>query len=186
MTGEEQSAMTIQPRLIRTGREADGTSVVVTDRAADRIVVGAIPGSEFYLLWGTEDGGATVGAGPREPTLLPFFPGPGGTRVLFARYAPESSAPTDPGDPDQLAAEADRTLPGLLDVLEPDGMHATDTVDYGICLEGELYLEVDGGKEVRLTPGTCVVQLGTRHTWHNRGDQPALMCFVGIGATRES
>jgi hypothetical protein len=176
----------IEPRLIVADHRPDGTSTVVTDRPGEPIVVDAIPGSEFFLMWGTEDGGATVGTPSAEPKLLPFFPGPGGTRLLFARYAPASvtdSAPP-PGDPERLAAEAERKLPGLMEVLEPDGMHDTDTVDYGICLEGELYLETGDGRNVRLTPGTCVVQLGTRHTWHNRSDKPALMCFVGIGATR--
>ena len=49
-----------------------------------------------------------------------------------------------------------------------------------------MYLELDDGKAVHLTPGTCVVQRGTRHAWHNRGDRPALMMFVLIGANRNS
>jgi uncharacterized cupin superfamily protein len=63
-------------------------------------------------------------------------------------------------------------------VFEPDnpGMHTTDSVDYGICLEGEMHLELDNGQEIRLTPGACVVQQGTRHAWHNRSEKPALMC----------
>jgi len=56
--------------------------------------------------------------------------------------------------------------------------------DYAICLEGELCLELDNGAEVTLTPGTCVVQLGTRHRWENKSDRPALMCYVQIGAVR--
>jgi hypothetical protein len=180
--------MSIEPRLIVTGRDADGRSVFVADEPGDPISVGAVPGSEFHMLWGTEDGGATVGAEPAEPKLWPFFPGAGGTRVLFLRWAPESAAPTEVGDPDALAAEAAEKLPGLMDVFEPDapGMHTTDSIDYGICLEGELYLELDDGEEVRLTPGACVVQRGTRHAWHNRSDRPALMCYVLIGAERSS
>lgn len=180
--------MAIQPRLVVTGREADGTSVFVADRAGDPITVGAIPGSEFYMLWGTEDGTATVGTGSRRPTLWPFFPGTGGTRAVFLRWAPASSVPEELGDPGELAAEAEEKLPGLMEKFEPDnpGMHTTDTVDYGICLEGELHLELDNGEEVRLTPGACVVQQGTRHAWHNRSDRPALMCYVIIGADRDS
>lgn len=178
--------MTIQPRLIVTGREADGKSVFVTDEPGDPISVGAIPGSEFFMLWGTPDGTPTVGATPEQPTLWPFFPGTGGTRILFLRWAPESSAPEELGDPDALGAEAAEKLPGLMDVFEPDapGMHTTDSIDYGICLEGELHLELDDGKEVTLTPGACVVQRGTRHAWHNRSDRPALMCYVLVGAER--
>ncbi|WP_369171301.1 cupin domain-containing protein [Streptomyces sp. R28] len=179
--------MTLQPRLVVAARTADGTSVVAADEPVPATSVGAWPGSRFYLAWGTEDGGARVGNGLPEPKTLPFFPGNGGTRLLFARYEPEASAPEPAGDPDELAAEVEERLPGLLDVFEPgdSGMHTTDTLDYGICLEGELHLELDDGKEVLITPGTCVVQLGTRHTWHNRGTTAALMCFVGIGAERD-
>jgi quercetin dioxygenase-like cupin family protein len=181
--------LAIQPRLIVTGCGTGGASEIVSDRPAAPITVGAVPGLEFYLLWGTEDGGATVGTKPQEPKILPFFPATGGTRLLFARYAPAFSVPEPVGDPDELAAEVAERLPGLMDPFKPgddSGMHVTDTVDYCICIEGELWLELDEGKEVRLTPGTCVVQQGTRHAWHNRDDKPALMCFVGIGAVRES
>jgi hypothetical protein len=85
--------MTIEPRLVVTGRDADGTSVFVTDRPADPTTIAAFPGT-FYLMWGTDDGGATVGTRPREPKTAPFFPGPGGTRALFLRFAPHSSEPT--------------------------------------------------------------------------------------------
>jgi len=57
-------------------------------------------------------------------------------------------------------------------------------VDYAICLEGELCLTLDNGAERTLTPGACVIQLGTRHAWKNKSDRPALMCYVQIGAVR--
>lgn len=65
-------------------------------------------------------------------------------------------------------------------------MHTSDTVDYGLLLEGEMWMEVDDGKEIRLEPGTCVVQRGTRHAWSNRSDAPALMMFVLVGGRRGS
>jgi mannose-6-phosphate isomerase-like protein (cupin superfamily) len=102
------------------------------------------------------------------------------------RSAPRSDEPQPTPDPAAIAAEIDEKLPGLLDPFEDDGdgMHTTDTVDYGICLEGELCLRLDDDEEFTLTPGTCVVQLGTRHAWKNRSDRPALMCYVQIGAAR--
>ncbi|WP_058041408.1 cupin domain-containing protein [Streptomyces roseifaciens] len=179
--------MTLQPRLVVAARTEDGTSVAAVDRPVPPVAVGAWPGSRFYLAWGSEDGGARVGNGMPAPVTLPFFPGPGGTRLLFARYEAQFTTPVPVGDPDELAAEAEEKLPGLLDVFEPGGspLHTTDTLDYGICLQGELHLELDDGREVLITPGTCVVQLGTRHAWHNRGTEAALMCFVGIGADRD-
>ncbi|MBJ7356506.1 cupin domain-containing protein [Nocardioides sp.] len=178
--------MPAQPRLIVTGHTPEGDAVFVEDRLPEAVNVQALPGADFFLLWGTPDGGARVGEQAPEPVLRPYFPGVGGSRALFLRWAPHSSEPQPAVDPEVVAREVDEKLPGLLDPFEDDGdgMHTTDTVDYAICLEGELCLELDNGAEVTLTPGTCVVQLGTRHAWKNRSDQPALMCYVQIGAVR--
>lgn len=140
------------------------------------------------------DGGATVGPKADGPVTLPFFAGAGGTRLLLVRFPPASAiaglpAASSPEDQAEIDAEVEERLPGLMDVFQPgdpSGMHTTDTLDYGICLEGELWLELDSGDEVRLTPGACVVQQGTRHAWHNRAETPALMAFVGVGAERPS
>jgi cupin domain len=180
--------MPIEPRLIITGHSPDGAAVFVDDRRPEPVSVQALPGADFYLLWGTPDGGATVGEQHAEPVLRPYFPGTGGSRALFLRWAPHSTEPVPVADPDAVASEVAEKLPGLLDPFEggDDGMHTTDTVDYAICLEGELCLRLDDEAEVTLTPGTCVVQLGTRHAWQNRSDRPALMCYVQIGAVRVS
>ncbi|MBC7297601.1 MAG: cupin domain-containing protein, partial [Demequina sp.] len=64
------------------------------------------------------------------------------------------------------------------------GMHITDSIDYGVCLSGEIYLELDDGAEQRITPGTVVVQRGTRHAWRNRGTEVCTMVYVLCGAKR--
>jgi len=82
--------------------------------------------------------------------------------------------------------EAAEKLPGLTEVLEPDhpGMHTTLTVDFEVVLSGEIVLELDDGAEVTLKTGDTVVQNGTRHAWHNRGDVPAVIAVGIIGARR--
>lgn len=178
--------MSFEPRVIVTGHDSDGKSVFVSDEPREPTTITARPGSDYYQLWGTADGLPVVGDAPVPPTVAPFFPGPGGTRVLYLRMPPESAAATPSGEPDTLVTETNEKLPGLMDAFEPGapGVHTTQTIDYGICIEGEVHLELDDGEEVRLTPGTCVVQRGTRHAWHNRSHAPALMCFVIIGAGR--
>lgn len=57
--------------------------------------------------------------------------------------------------------------------------HRTDSVDYAICLEGEMWMELEDG-EVHLTPGSVVIQRGTLHNWNNRSDKPCVMCYVLI------
>jgi len=178
--------MPIEPRLIVTGHNADGEAIFVDHPQPEAVSVRALPGADFYLMWGTPDGVLTVGGEEVAPVLRPYFPGVGGSRVIFLRWAAHSSEPEPVHDPDSLAREVAEKLPGLMDPFEDEGegMHTTDTVDYAICLEGELCLELDNKAEVTLTPGTCVVQRGTRHAWENRSDQPALMCYVQLGAVR--
>lgn len=178
--------MPIEPRLIVTGHDEAGAAVFVSDERPDPVSVQALPGADFFLLWGTPTSGPVVGERDAAPVLRPYFPGLGESRILMLRWAPYSSEPRQVVDPAVVADEVAHKLPGLLDPFEDgdDGMHTTDTVDYAICLEGELVLTLDHGAEVTLTPGTCVVQLGTRHAWQNRSDRPALMCYVQLGATR--
>jgi hypothetical protein len=178
--------MPIEPRLIVTGHSPGGDAIFVEDRRPEPVTVRALPGADFYLLWGTPDGSPRVGEKDAAPVLRPYFPGLGGSRALFLRWAARSSEPETVTDAAGILSEVTEKLPGLLDPFEDDGdgMHTTDTDHYAICLEGELSLTLDNGAEKTLTPGTCVVQLGTRHAWKNKSDQPALMCYVQIGAVR--
>ncbi len=57
--------------------------------------------------------------------------------------------------------------------------HRTDTLDYGIVLSGEIWMQLDEG-EVHLKTGDIVVQRGTIHNWVNRGTVPCVMAFILI------
>ena len=61
-------------------------------------------------------------------------------------------------------------------------MHTTESVDYAIVLEGEIWLELDNDELVQLARGDVVVQNGTRHAWRNRSNEPATLAFVNVGA----
>jgi len=56
-------------------------------------------------------------------------------------------------------------------------MHRTETVDYGIVLEGEVFLLLDDS-EVRVQAGDVVIQRGTDHAWENRSDKLARVAFI--------
>lgn len=54
--------------------------------------------------------------------------------------------------------------------LEPGGMsrmHQTVSIDFSVCVIGEIDHELDGGQKVRLRPGDHIVQRGTMHRWIN-------------------
>lgn len=173
----------IQPRRIVTGVLPDGTSGIVTDEEAAAISPSALAGLDFFMLWGTDEGRSLDS---RPGSGMPYWPGPGGSRFLLVRWSPASDVPAVAGDPSALTSEAERLLPELMGAFEPEnpGFHTSDSIDYGVCLEGEMWLQLDGQHGARITPGTCVVQRGTRHAWQNRSDQSALMLFVLVGADR--
>jgi quercetin dioxygenase-like cupin family protein len=56
-------------------------------------------------------------------------------------------------------------------------MHRTESIDYGIVIDGEMTLVLDNG-EVLLKPGSVVVQRGTNHAWANRSGRSCRMLFV--------
>ena len=64
------------------------------------------------------------------------------------------------------------------------GMHTTDSVDYGVVLDVEVWLELDDGRLARLGQGDTVAQNGTRHAWRNLGEVSVTMPFVHVGARR--
>ena len=68
--------------------------------------------------------------------------------------------------------------------LPPTGqpfMHATDTVDYIVMMQGRVTLVLEAG-EVALGPGDLVVDRGVRHGWRNDGPDPAVFAIVFLPA----
>ena len=63
-------------------------------------------------------------------------------------------------------------------------MHRTETIDYAIVLEGEIYMVLDRG-DVHLKAGDVVVQCGTNHAWSNRSDRQCKVAFVLIDGSFE-
>lgn len=60
--------------------------------------------------------------------------------------------------------------------------HRTQTVDYDVVLEGEIDLQLDGGKVVHLKAGDAVVLRQCRHTWINRSNAMAVTAFILLDA----
>ena len=64
---------------------------------------------------------------------------------------------------------------------DPDrpGMHATDTLDFMVVIDGRIVLGLDDG-EHELGPGDVVVQRGNLHRWRVSGDEPCtyVVCMV--------
>ncbi|MEU6200113.1 cupin domain-containing protein [Streptomyces sp. NPDC047061] len=102
-------------------------------------------------MWNTDSVPAPVAADEPEPTErdLTVPPAPGGTKIRVNEFPPGCVSPT----------------------------HRTQTVDYGIVLDGEVVLVLDDSERV-LRAGDVVIQRGTDHRWENRTDTAARMVFV--------
>jgi mannose-6-phosphate isomerase-like protein (cupin superfamily) len=162
----------------------DTKSVVQSDEQMEAYQFRSVPGYEHTLVW----------VNPTTPDLREdqrsdlypdsVVPGPGGTSLHFVTFPP-SSVFADPSfDGEAAGREALIRLKGLADHFETEdpAMHRTNTVDYAVVYEGEIWLELDDAKTVHLKRGDVVVQNGTRHAWRNKGAKPATMLFFLNGA----
>ena len=145
-------------KRVVTGYDQDGKSVFVT---TDEPPCGVTfeGGTRVTFCWETK--GVPILPGDQEDptlTMTNMFPGPDGTTFVIGQF------------------------PGTSQV----DMHMTDTVDYIAILSGEVWLVLDTGAEVHLTPGDCVVQNGTLHAWHNRTPEPCVWSGVLVGAKRQT
>ena len=171
-------------RRIVTGN-VNGKAVVQSDESLSAYEFKTVPGYEHTLIW----------VNPATPDLSKVqrfdsypdsvVPGPGGTSLHFVTFPP-GSVYADPSFDGQAAQkEASVRLPGLADHFEKEdpGMHKTNTVDYAVVYDGEMWLELDDGETVHLNRGDVVVQNGTRHAWRNKGNKPVTMLFFLNGAS---
>jgi quercetin dioxygenase-like cupin family protein len=172
-----------------TGHDAQGKAVVVSDGLLPSVVeIAAIPGTLFHEVWSTPSSPAPVDNGD-DPTTgaLTLAPPGQGTRIRFVDIPPDT--------PDFLAHGADRMRQVFSKIGDEQAstvkvnsphplMHRTETVDYGIVIEGELTLVLDDS-EVLLKSGSVVVQRGTNHAWANRSGRPCRMLFVLVAGKYE-
>lgn len=61
-------------------------------------------------------------------------------------------------------------------------MHRTNSIDYGIVLEGEIELELEDGRKKSVGQGGIIVQRGTNHLWRNTSDKVCRIAFILIEA----
>jgi len=170
-------------RRVVTGHNQAGRAVFVSDTEVEAITTALLHGSEFHRLWGADRTAVfpDEGAPPEQPT---YFPPIGGFRFGMFSLPPGSHVRPKVADHDAALREVEEKLPGLVKHMEPDspGMHTTATIDFEVVLEGEVWLELDDGKEVRLRAGDTVVQNGTRHAWRNKSDRIVRLAVFMVGA----
>jgi quercetin dioxygenase-like cupin family protein len=139
------------PRRIVTGHDVTGRGRIVCDGPAPA-ARSVSDGATFYEMWVTAASPAPIGAAEPEPSRQGEVLGPPshGTRVRVVDMPPGAGSP----------------------------MHRTETVDYGVVLEGKITLVLDDGSATTVGPGELVVQRGTDHAWENRSSTVTRILFV--------
>lgn len=167
-------------RRIVTGHDAGGKAVVVSDGDAPNVVRPANrPGVEINNLWVLDGAPARV-HGPEEATdrEIGLLPPENGSVFRVIKFPPEGDWI---GDVDPEAARRSFASIGAESAVAERAphplMHRTETVDYAVCLSGEIHLVLDDS-EVLMKAGDTCVQRGTNHAWSNRTESDCYMMFV--------
>jgi quercetin dioxygenase-like cupin family protein len=145
----------MKQRRIVTGHDRQGRAVLWKDES-----LAGVPSRadkiRTLLVWSTD---ATPTDYLRDEDMgarkLGIQPPPGGTRFSVIEIEPGNAA----------------------------YMHRTDSLDYVICLAGEVEMQTDGGDTVKMAAGDVMVQRGTNHAWVNRSAAPCRLAVVLVDGT---
>ena len=167
-------------RRIVTGHNQAGRSIIVSDT---QLPPGELqPGQPLRVgLWVTDRAPASnAGNADTVPDgVINMIPPQhrGGTVIRITEIAPDAGRAAV--SPQELAARGAIVTPDRS--ARHPGFHQTHTVDYAVCLEGEVWAVLDEG-ETLMRPGDVLIQRGTYHAWSNRTNEPCRMLFVLIDA----
>jgi mannose-6-phosphate isomerase-like protein (cupin superfamily) len=161
-------------RRVVTGHNDAGKAVFASDEEIElRNGATGVWGADFKALHYPDSGSQPV----HEDELFPKI---GGFRYVIVTLPPVGAETSSTGAGQQLSAPpARQNYQG--DFPEGPGFHRTATVDLEVVLSGEVTLELDDGATKTMKPGDAIIQSGTKHRWHNRGNVPATFAAIIIG-----
>lgn len=167
-------------RRIVTGENAAGRSIVIADGPTPNGVVFAHGPQCAQVIWTTEPGAPSFEEGhDPAPADRRFKIGPvaGGTLLRIVDFPPDELY-------DLAKAKDFLTEIGGADAIDHNNprhffFHKTDTVDYAIILEGEIFALLDED-EVLMKAGDVLIQRATNHSWSNRSGRNCRIAFVLI------
>jgi hypothetical protein len=173
-------------RRVVTGHNAEGRAVIVEDAAPPRAQrIGGEIGPTFYEIWNTRATPAPIDRASGEPfeDKIILAPPRNGTRIRVLEIPPEDNRVKTLSPQEAQAHFAEIGAAAASSHTGASSrhafMHRTETIDYGIMLEGELTLIMDIG-ETTIRAGDIVVQRGTNHGWANRSGKACRIAFVLI------
>ena len=142
-------------RRIVTGHDAGGAAIVLLDGPATNHKYPDENVSSTMMWSSTATPTTILGEEDEGARILGSAPPAGGTRFTMMRFQPGNTV---------------------------HGLHRTDTVDYAICISGEIDMFLDEANFVTLRAGDVLIQRGTYHAWANRSSAPCVLAVVLVDA----
>ncbi|KAL3476924.1 hypothetical protein BJX99DRAFT_135821 [Aspergillus californicus] len=139
--------------------------------------ISSLPGVTRYITGHNSSGKAIV----QTENAAEWSSFESGSMAFTVAYT-TSQFPAELSDDADLTTHKDLVASGKLGLVNPNGtvcrfvdfapkgaplMHRTQSLDYGIVLEGEIEMELDSGEKRLLKKGDIAVQRATMHAWHN-------------------
>ena len=186
----KESAVPTQPplpRILVSGHTPEGRSTYISDGPPQKVrTVEERPGYRVSNIWAIFDSPAPIDDPDRINEVVGLAPPPMGSLIRIIDYPPE---PRDP-------VERKKMFEAMFSKLFPDGrhlppdavhpgMHTTESIDYAIVLQGEIYAVMEEGEKL-MRAGDVLIQRGTAHAWSNRSNEFARICFVLIDGKRKT
>ncbi|MBV1788684.1 cupin domain-containing protein [Marinobacterium sp. D7] len=172
-----------------TGHDSEGRAIITSNGPLPKVVeIEAIPGTVFHEVWSTETTPVIIDNGA-DPTLgdIMLPPPKQGTRIRFVDIPPDTEEFLAHGS-DNMKGAFSQIGDEKASTVKADSphplMHRTESVDYGVVIEGEMTLVLDDS-DVLLREGSVVVQRGTNHAWANRSGKMCRMLFILIDGEYE-
>jgi uncharacterized cupin superfamily protein len=138
-------------RRVVTGHDENGKAIVTIDDYATNHKWSSHGGNVSTLIWYADEMPIEIWSDEDYgQRIVDRQPLPRGTRICVIDFYPGN--------------------PGM--------MHRTDTLDYVVCLSGEIDMELDDGAMAHMKAGDMMVQQATNHSWINRGTETARLGFV--------
>ncbi|KAM0436304.1 hypothetical protein ACHAQK_007878 [Fusarium lateritium] len=162
----------------------------MTGTAQQSEQLNALPSPNFYLTGHNESTGKAIVQEKRKGTLQAYDDKLMAFNVAYttSEFPPSLNNDSDIKKHDELLSS------GKLGLVNKNGtvcrivdfapgfdcmMHRTQSLDYGIVLEGEIELVLDSGETQMMRRGDVAVQRGTMHAWRNPSTTEwARMIFV--------
>lgn len=149
-----------------------------------------LPGVTTYLTGHDESSGKAIVQSVRAGVWTPLFQNKLGFNVIYTT----SQFPVSLTNNADITAHDNLLADGTLGLTNPSGtvarlvdfcpgatpmIHRTQSLDYGIVIEGSVEMVLDSGESKIMHRGDVAVQRGTMHGWKNASDTEwARMFFV--------